>query len=107
MNRPRGEGEFLDVKFRNHLSGLPVDETFTVHPSRGSFAKSEAQFPTYREFRRAGVKILEKQYLTALMSYVKGDIKKACRVSRLSRSRLYGLLKEHAVSRADQSKSFK
>jgi DNA-binding NtrC family response regulator len=40
----------------------------------------------------------ERQYLQDLMSQTRGHIRDACRVSGLSRSRLYALLKEHNIS---------
>jgi two-component system NtrC family response regulator len=39
----------------------------------------------------------EAQYLNELMVATKGDIKAACRISGLSRSRLYALMKKHNV----------
>ena len=42
---------------------------------------------------------MEKNYLSELMRMTGGDIKKACRISGLSRSRLYGLLQEHRVTK--------
>ena len=39
----------------------------------------------------------ERRYLQALMFKTKGDMKEACRISGLSRSRLYALLKEHNI----------
>ncbi len=41
---------------------------------------------------------MESQYLQELVGATKGDIKAACRLSGLSRSRLYALLKKHNVS---------
>ncbi len=40
----------------------------------------------------------ERQYLQDLMFQTKGNIREACRISGLSRSRLYALLKEHSIS---------
>jgi two-component system NtrC family response regulator len=40
----------------------------------------------------------ERQYLQDLMFQTKGNIKEACQISGLSRSRLYALLKEHNLS---------
>jgi len=40
---------------------------------------------------------MESQYLQELVTATKGDIKSACRISGLSRSRLYALLKKHSV----------
>jgi two-component system NtrC family response regulator len=41
---------------------------------------------------------MESQYLHELVGATKGDIKAACRISGLSRSRLYALLKKYNVS---------
>jgi two-component system, NtrC family, response regulator len=48
--------------------------------------------------REAGVTRIEKEYLIDLMRRFRGDISEACRISGLSRSRLYTLLKKHGVS---------
>ena len=40
----------------------------------------------------------EKEYLQELKSLTREDVKEACRISMLSRSRLYELLKKHAIS---------
>ena len=41
---------------------------------------------------------MESQYLHELIAATKGDIRAACRISGLSRSRLYALLKKHNVA---------
>ncbi len=41
---------------------------------------------------------LEKDYLRQLMAQVQGDREKACRLSGISQSRLYALLKKHGLS---------
>jgi DNA-binding NtrC family response regulator len=46
---------------------------------------SNGNLPKLREFRQA----LEKQYLKDLISLTRRDIKKACQISGISRSRLY------------------
>jgi two-component system NtrC family response regulator len=57
---------------------------------------AEAPFPvgTLAECRAAA----ERRYLQDLLLQTKGKIKEACRISGLSRSRLYKLLKEHDLS---------
>ncbi len=40
---------------------------------------------------------MKSQYLQGLVTGTKGDIKAACRISGLSRSRLYALLKKHNI----------
>ena len=48
--------------------------------------------------RKTALAKVEKRYLQDLMQQVKGDIQTACRVSGLSRARLYSLLKHYDIS---------
>jgi two-component system NtrC family response regulator len=50
--------------------------------------------PTLKEFHRTAVSAAEKQYFKDLMGFVGGNIDEACRISGLSRSRCYALLKK-------------
>jgi len=52
------------------------------------------QIPALRDFRQS----LERQYLQDLISLTGRNIKQACRISGLSRSRLYQLLAKHNIS---------
>jgi two-component system, NtrC family, response regulator len=49
--------------------------------------------PKLKDFRES----LERQYLKDLISLTRRDIKKACRISGLSRSHLYELLKKYTI----------
>lgn len=73
------------------------------HGEEGSTGHTELfhQVSKFRDFRRAGIAKFEQQYLQDLMSISKGDIKEALQISGLSRSRLYGLLRKHKISRPD------
>jgi two-component system, NtrC family, response regulator len=51
--------------------------------------------PKLREIRKAAVSEAERQYLKDLLSFTGGDNNKACRISGLSRSRFYTLLKRY------------
>lgn len=62
--------------------------------SRPSATVHNGLLPKLREFREAA----EKKYLLDLIALANGDIKKACRVSDMSRSRLYVLLKKYGLS---------
>jgi len=55
--------------------------------------------PTMREDRYLAVKRQEKRYLQQLLRLSRGDVKKCCEISGLSRSRLYDLLKKHGLSK--------
>ncbi len=61
-------------------------------------AESSNELPTLQDLRDAAVADVEKQYLSDLMKVTGRDIKQACRISGLSRSRLYTLLKKHHIS---------
>jgi two-component system NtrC family response regulator len=53
----------------------------------------------YREFRESVLNGPEKKYLQDLMALSMGNIKEACRISGLSRTHLYNLMKKHAINR--------
>jgi two-component system, NtrC family, response regulator len=51
-----------------------------------------------KDFREAGLARLESEYLTDLMRATSRNIPEACRISGLSRSRLYTLLKKYGIA---------
>jgi two-component system NtrC family response regulator len=51
--------------------------------------------PKLKEIRKAAVSEAEQRYLKDLISFVGGDNDKACRISGLSRSRFYTLLRKY------------
>jgi two-component system NtrC family response regulator len=65
-------------------------------PSSG-FSR-ERPLPPLNVVRQAAVAGAEAGYLKDLLAKTKGNIKESCRISGLSRSRLYELLKKHGVS---------
>jgi two-component system, NtrC family, response regulator len=68
-------------------------------PEPESPAGSLIELPKLNEFRESVYTRAERQYLLDLMSMADNDIATACRLSGLSQSRLYALLKTHDVSR--------
>ncbi len=53
--------------------------------------------PKLKELHRSVISESEEQYFKVLISSVRGNINEACRVSGLSRSRLYTLLKKYNI----------
>ena len=51
--------------------------------------------PKLKEIRNAAVSNAEREYLRNLIAYAGGDNNKACRISGLSRSRFYSLLRKY------------
>ena len=59
-----------------------------------SFREISEDLPSLKAYRE----IMDKRYLHELLNRTGGDIAKACAVSGLSRSRLYGLIKSYNLS---------
>jgi two-component system NtrC family response regulator len=55
------------------------------------------QLSRLNEVRKTALALVEKRYLQDLMRQEKGNIQAACRVSGLSRPRLYSLLKQYGI----------
>ena len=62
--------------------------------SRKTKASSGLKPASFRET----MKMAEEKYLRELITLTNGNIKASCEISNLSRSRLYGLMKEHRIS---------
>lgn len=58
------------------------------------------EIPTMHDFRRSAIAQAEKEYLQELMTLTQGSIKECCRISGLSRPRLYALMKEYGITKA-------
>ncbi len=63
----------------------------------GLFDKT-GPLPPMKKVRDNAVSRVEEQYLRTLMAATEGDVKQAIRISGLSRSRLYTLLKQHNIA---------
>ncbi len=79
----------FSIKPKEEKNGLPV------HTASSPRVIQE----TYKEYREKIFYEAEKNYLVHLMDSTEWDIKTACSLSGLSRSRLYTLLKKHSISR--------
>jgi two-component system NtrC family response regulator len=51
-----------------------------------------------KEFRKNAAALAEREYLQELVSLTRGDTKVACKISALSRSRFYELIKKYSIS---------
>ncbi|HLP57590.1 MAG TPA: sigma-54 dependent transcriptional regulator [Candidatus Deferrimicrobium sp.] len=76
-------------------SGVPIIPTLPTLPAVGQ------KLPKFKDIRKAAVFEGEQRYLKNLLVFVNGSIDEACRVSGLSRSRLYTLLKKYRLSPHD------
>jgi two-component system NtrC family response regulator len=101
------EKALLSAKDEPMLFPKHLPTYIRIHVARNSFPKKPAgqgqpEIPSrvpkvpskLKEIRKAAVSEAEQQYLKDLISFVGGDINKACRISGLSRSRFYTLLRK-------------
>ncbi len=83
---------------------LPAEIRINAIQSRLGDDDLDADTRTLTDFKTY-LKAITREYLQHLISLTKGDIRMACRISGLSRSRLYDLLKEYRINyRQKQSK---
>ncbi|HTR98352.1 MAG TPA: sigma-54 dependent transcriptional regulator [Bacteroidota bacterium] len=73
-------------------------ETGTVRPPSAGLAHGSEPLPALQVYRDSVTAIAEREYLLRLLAETNGDTKEACRVSHISRSRFYSLLKKHGIS---------
>lgn len=75
---------------RNFFAGRPASPDKPEKPSNGP-----KRPPVLKEIREAAISEAERRYLKDLLSVTRGDKGKACRLSGLSRSRFYTLLRKY------------
>lgn len=90
---PKHLPTYIRVWLERASVGMDVaaDNQTPVTESSGAFLK-------LKDVRAIALDNAERQYLKDLMTFTAGDIKKACQLSGLSRTRLYVLLKKHNLS---------
>jgi len=92
---------YLPTDFRIRMARASMCSRVVPEQNRQAetLAASSTALPSLSVARDCAVAATEKQYLHDLMLSTRGDIKEACRISGLSRARLYALLKRYEVSR--------
>jgi len=81
-----------------------LGEPDTTAETPNDFQDSNGNLLPIREYRDALLATAEKTYLIALMRRTHGNIKQACEISGLSKSRLLALLKKYDTPRFRESK---
>jgi len=88
----------LPEHIRIHLARAAVLQRRTPGPSLGAVPDAAEVPVNLKDHREASLARVEKDYLRSLMERTNGNVGEACRVSGLSRSRLYTLLKKYGLS---------
>lgn len=90
--------QHLPTYLRVHIARGSVRLTAGMSSVRlGPASTDLTSLPTLQAAREAAVEQAEREYLEQLLQLSNGDIKQACSICRLSRSRLYTLLKKHNI----------
>lgn len=90
----------LSQELRVHVARKLVNRTKQSGPAADSQKKAPtATFPNFNDYKLSSLAEAEKKYFGKLMALTKGDIRQACKISGLGRTRLYALLKKHDISR--------
>jgi two-component system NtrC family response regulator len=89
----------LPASIRAHHARKLVSGKNVHHAKQEALDPPAGALPTLQEVRDKAVERVEKQYLSDLMLHAGGDIQQACRLSGLSQSRLYYLLKKYLIQR--------
>ena len=86
---------------RRSLGGAGEGVAAPVSAASGDFCNDllAGGVPEFKEYRKQCLGHVERRYLERLLTEARGSIKEACRLSGLSRTRLYVLLKEHNISK--------
>lgn len=73
--------------------------SFPDLPENSQTPSATSFFPSLKEERERVINRMERDYLERLIEHTGGNIARAVRISGLSRSRLYGLMKKYDVRR--------
>ncbi len=84
------------IRIQVARNGILKKITSPETPETAAIAPGEP--PTLKAVHETAVAEAERQYFKDLMGFVGGNINEACRISGLSRSRLYTLLKKYRLA---------
>jgi two-component system NtrC family response regulator len=86
---------FIDIRVWLERASVGMD---VAADNQTPVAESSGAFLKLKDVRAIALDNAERQYVKDLMTFAAGDIKKACQLSGLSRTRLYVLWKKHNLS---------
>ncbi len=87
----------LPQHLRIHIARAAVGSKTPEALPEPSFLGIPDELPELEKAREAGLARIEREYLIQLNKTTNGDMKSACRVSGLSRSRLYALYNKYHI----------
>ncbi|MDY6854981.1 MAG: sigma-54 dependent transcriptional regulator [Thermodesulfobacteriota bacterium] len=97
QNEPTLFPKHLAKEIRIQVARALMNKKKSTKEDELGMVNESGKLSTMKDFRELTVSDAEKKYLEKLMSLTKGNIKKACSMSGLSRPRLYALLKKYEI----------
>ncbi len=88
----------LPENIRVHAVKTSVRKDLPLRPIPEKTADASVSLPSLKEFRKTAAAQAEREYLQELVTLIPNDVKAACRISGLSRSRFYQLIKNYNIS---------
>jgi two-component system NtrC family response regulator len=96
-DEPRLYPKHLPQHVRIHIARAAVGPKSAEAQADAVEASGADELPALEQAREAGLARIEREYLIQLNRSTNGDMKTACRISGLSRSRLYALYNKHHI----------
>ena len=87
----------LPQHVRIHIARAALEQKSPEEPGDTGKVMRADELPALEKAREAGLARIEREYLVQLNKSTNGDMKEACRISGLSRSRLYALYNKHNI----------
>ena len=87
----------LPEHIRIHIARTSIQSRKIAGPESPDVTDASGRLMSLKDYREEGLARIEKEYLSSLMRSVSGDLPEAGRISGLSRSRLYALLKKYDI----------
>ncbi|MBU2515383.1 sigma-54 dependent transcriptional regulator [bacterium] len=88
----------LPLHIRLHSTEVSRKKESTHPDPPDTWFDVSGQFPSLKEFKNKIIENAEIRYLKELTEFSKNSVKEACRLSGISRARLYQLLKKHNLT---------
>jgi len=87
----------LPEHIRIHIARSSIQSKKIAGPENPDVMDASGRLMNLKDYREEGLARIEKEYLSSLMRSVSGDLPEAGRISGLSRSRLYALLRKFDI----------
>ncbi|MBA4391998.1 MAG: hypothetical protein C0407_00430 [Desulfobacca sp.] len=87
------------IRIQSASAALDRSQASTLKDVSAIKIPGDGPLVTFQEIRETTLAEMEQKYFQRLMELTKGSLKEACRISGLSRNRLYIYLKRHNITR--------